>query len=554
MSEMPKRKHIAKYSGLKLKDYIFYALGDVGCCLVFSLNTSMLQNYYTDAMFLNPIFIMVMFVVARIWDAINDPIMGRICDRMKPNRMGKFKRWFIYGGLPLMVASILMFIQLPGTVDVAQREALLGAYFFATITYILFGMCYTAVQIPYGSLASVVTADEKERSKLSIFRAVGGAIGGTPVIILNMFVFWSDENNVQHINYTALWVGVAVLAVCSFIAMFIAYKGNKERVPVKPVSREKGAFVKGFKRLFKNHSMVVICVVGMLLLAQGMFTGSFFGYVLRNYYHVNGVWAQIPSLVGQFAPVVFMFAAPALAKKFGKKEISAIGLTLCVLCYIAMFCLVFVPANGTLTIVKDNVEVIVPNYQNTLTYFYILKSLSEVGVCLINLQIWGMIADCIDDVQVKTGVREDGTSYAIFMFFRKFGQVIAAISINASLIAMGYDFANADIFTEEQTRLMFYLGTLIPVVMIGIAAFLMLFRYPLNKARLEQLQDEKEALFAREAAEENKQDATKEPVKQIVTKKIEAKQKLIKEDKVATTKKTKPKVIATKKTKSKGGK
>lgn len=218
-----------------------------------------------------------------------------------------------------------------------------------------------------------------------------------------------------------------------------------------------------------------------------------------------------------------------------------------------MFCLVFVPANGTLTIVKDNVEVIVPNYQNTLTYFYILKSLSEVGVCLINLQIWGMIADCIDDVQVKTGVREDGTSYAIFMFFRKFGQVIAAISINASLIAMGYDFANADIFTEEQTRLMFYLGTLIPVVMIGIAAFLMLFRYPLNKARLEQLQDEKEALFAREAAEENKQDATKEPVKQIVTKKIEAKQKLIKEDKVVTTKKTKPKVIATKKTKSKGG-
>lgn len=501
MPETPKRQHIAKYSGLKLKDYIFYALGDVGCCLVFTLNTALLQNYYTDAMFLNPWFIMIMFVAVRIWDAINDPIMGRIVDRMKPSKTrGKFKRWFIYGGFPLMIATILMFIEMPTVIGSDGWNKFIWAYVFVTITYTLFGMMYTAVQIPYGSLASAVTADEKERSKLSIFRAVGGAIGGTPIIIINMFVFYNDSTGRQVVDRPVLWASVIGLAVCSFIAMFIAYKGNKERVPIKPVPREKGAFVKGFKRLFKNHSMVALCITGMLLLSQGMFTGSFFGYVLRNYYHVNGVWAMIPSLVGQFAPVVFMFAAPALAKKMGKKELSAAGLVLCVLCYAAMFCLVFVPANGTVII--DGTEY--ANHSNTLNYFYILKSLSEVGICFINLQIWGMIADCIDDVQVKSGIREDGTSYAVFMFFRKFGQVIAAISINGSLIAMGYNFAGAANFSEDQIRLMYYLGTLIPVAMIGIAAFLMIFRYPLNKKRLEELQDKKEAFYAAQEAEEKR--------------------------------------------------
>ncbi|MCQ2787265.1 MAG: hypothetical protein MJ199_02570, partial [Bacilli bacterium] len=93
------------------------------------------------------------------------------------------------------------------------------------------------------------------------------------------------------------------------------------------------------------------------------------------------------------------------------------------------------------------------------------------------------------------------------IFFRKFGQVIAAITINASLIAMGYNFAGAANFSEEQIRLMYYLGTLIPVAMIGISAFLMVFRYPLNKKRLEELQDKKEAFYAKQEAEDKRLNA-----------------------------------------------
>lgn len=494
MSEIPQRKHIAKYSGLRLRDYIGYALGDVGCCLVFGLNTSLLQSYYTDALFLNPIFIMVMFIVARVWDAINDPIMGRICDRMKPNKMGKFKRWFIYGGLPLMVASILMFIQLPGMIDSEQRVAFLGAYFFATITYILFGMAYTAVQIPYGSLASVVTLDEKERNKLSIFRAFGAALGCCGVLILNMFAFFTDKDNIKHVNYTTLIIGVSLMAVLSFVCMFFAYKFNKERAPVKPVSTKKGAMKEGIKRIFKTRSMIILCVFGMLILAQSMFGSSYFAYVLRDYYNANGPMAMIPSLCTQLIPVALIFVIPLLAKKFGKKEVCGIGVVIAVIANIALLCLAFVPNGGD------------RYHSNTLIAFYVLNAVVAAGMSPLVLLTWGMITDCIDDMQVKTGVREDGTSYAVFMFFRKFGQIICAITVNASLLAINYNFAKPEPLSESAAQLLYILGTAIPIVMLIVIAVLLIFFYPLSKEKIEQLQDQKEAFFAKE---EKKQIATK---------------------------------------------
>ncbi len=173
------KSFIARSSGLKMPDYIGYALGDTACCLVFGLVTSLLQKFYTDIFGLGPLFIMLMMVGARIWDAINDPIMGRIADTIKVSRWGRYRPWFLYASVPLTLASILMFVKWPG-----MEEGSVGMMVYATVTYVLFGMCYTALQIPYGSLASVVTTDEKERTKLSVFRSVGAGVGSLPVFLL----------------------------------------------------------------------------------------------------------------------------------------------------------------------------------------------------------------------------------------------------------------------------------------------------------------------------------------------------------------------------------
>lgn len=197
--------------------------------------------------------------------------------------------------------------------------------------------------------------------------------------------------------------------------------------------------------------------------------------------------AMLPTLIQNITQFMVMPFIPVLGRKFGKKEISSIGIVICLFSNLGMFFLVF----GTAA--------------TTFAWFYVLYTIGQLGLNCFTVQLWGMVTDCIDDMQVKTGVREDGTSYAIFMFFRKFGQVIAAITVNASLLAMNYDFSK-ETFTPEQLRIMFYLATLIPTAILVAITILFIFRYPLNKKRLEQLQDEKEAFLAKE---EKKQIAIK---------------------------------------------
>ena len=183
---MSESSYIARTSGLKARDYLGYAMVDAAGCLVFSLVTTLLQKYYTDIFHLSPLFIMLMFIAARVWDAVNDPIMGRICDTVRPSRHGRYRQWLLYVALPLAVSAVLLFLKLPGMGEEGNE---LATCTYATVTYILFGMVYTVLQIPYGSLASVVTTDAGERSKLSVFRSIGAALGSIPVLLIASFAY-----------------------------------------------------------------------------------------------------------------------------------------------------------------------------------------------------------------------------------------------------------------------------------------------------------------------------------------------------------------------------
>ena len=146
--------------GIKFKDKIGYAMGDMGGLLTFSLIGAFQNKFYTDVLHIQPAKIVVLILVARLWDAINDPIWGAFIDSRKPTKQGKFRPYVFWFSIPLAVSAVLMFTVIP---NLSEAKYLLFAY----ITYILYGMMYTCVNIPYGSLASVVTDDEKERSSLS---------------------------------------------------------------------------------------------------------------------------------------------------------------------------------------------------------------------------------------------------------------------------------------------------------------------------------------------------------------------------------------------------
>lgn len=162
-----------KTCGIRAIDRFGYALGDMGGILTFSLVSSFLTMFYTDVLHFTAHSITVLMLAARIWDAVNDPMWGAFIDSRRPTRFGRFRPYILGASVPLALAAFLMFFKIPG---LTNTQYLIFAY----VTYIFYGMMYTGVNIPYGSLASVITSDEIERSSLSMWRSVGAGIGGLP--------------------------------------------------------------------------------------------------------------------------------------------------------------------------------------------------------------------------------------------------------------------------------------------------------------------------------------------------------------------------------------
>ena len=474
--------YIARTSGLKTRDYLGYAMVDAAGCLVFSLVTTLLQKFYTDIFHLSPLFIMLMFIGARIWDGINDPIMGRICDTVKPSGYGRYRPWILYAALPLAVSAVLMFLKLPG---LGEEGHALATCVYATVTYVFFGMAYTVLQIPYGSLASVVTTDVSERSKLSVWRSIGAALGSIPVLLIASFAYAKrvdgsgavilGENGkaITDLQYAPVIRGVLIMALVSFLMLLVAFRLNRERVKTRPQPVEKGAALRAMKLLFHNRAFVSVSLISLLLLSGQMFTQSFYTYLFDDYFHAN--WMNLASQACTYSPMlVMMFLLPGMARKIGKKEVCAVGVAAAAIANLVLFFLRGMEPDTLMWI------------------FLVLCFVSGCGLTTLVMQLWAMVTDAIDDIEVKTGSRDDGTAYSVFNFFRKLGQVLSAVCVNGALLGMHYKVEKGAVQTVENLRRMYDLATLIPAVLFGLMALLLLLSYPLSRQKVQELQILKE--------------------------------------------------------------
>ena len=478
---MNETSYIARTSGLKTKDYAGYALIDAAGCLVFSLVTTLLQIFYTDIFHLSPLFIMLMFIGARIWDGINDPIMGRICDTVKPSRFGRYRPWILYAAFPLALSAVLMFLKIG---NIGEEGHYVATCIYATVTYVFFGMAYTVLQIPYGSLASVVTTDAGERNKLSVWRSIGAALGSVPVMLIASFAYANRVENgkevigengkvIQDLQYKPVILGVVIMALVSFVLLLIAFRMNRERVKTKPQIPEKGAARKTIRLLFQNRAFVSVSLISMLLLSGQMFTQSFYTYLFKDYF--NASWMVLASQACTYSPMlVMMFLLPGWARKLGKKEVCAWGVAAAAAANLLLFFL----RSMELGLLK--------------WAFLALCFVSGVGLTTLVMQLWAMVTDTIDEIEIKTGSRDDGTAYSVFNFFRKLGQVLSAICVNGALLGMHYKVEKGAVQTLENLKTMYDLATLIPAILFGLMALMLFVYYPLSRRRVEELQLEKE--------------------------------------------------------------
>ena len=461
--------YISRTSGIDTRDKIGYAMGDLASLLVFGLVQSVLQKYYTDVLGIGVVSIMVMFIIARVWDAINDPLWGRIIDRIPPAPDGRYRRWLKTLAVPVALSAVLMFVKIPGLSE--------GGYLaYAYVTYILFGMLYTGINIPYGSLAQVITSDDRERSSLSVFRSIGSTFGAMPAMLLISFCYVKNANGTSVMSYGKILTGAAVIAALSVAAYLLCYRWTTERVPTKPAPKEKGQTWKVIKILLHSRPYMAVCLVGMLFLAAQMFSQSYNTYLFNYYFNAPGL-SMMPT-VCQYLPVaVIMLFAGKLGARFGRREVCAYGMLMAGVCNLALYVV-----GGT-----------------NVWMFLAVCLLSGVGNAFIFLLVWAIAADAIDYNEVSYGLHDEATSYAFFTFMRKLGQTIAAILVNMALLRIGYtdNVLNTANITGGTLDMMFTDSVLIPAVLYFLIFVILRFMYPLGREKIAQLQKEKEKLLSK---------------------------------------------------------
>ena len=321
---------------------------------------------------------------------------------------------------------------------------------------------YTGVNIPYGSMATVMTQDIKERSTLSMARTFGAGIGQMAgSVILPLVVYSVASNGAKYLDGHKLFAGILVIVLFQILAYQLNYRLTRETV-IAP-AKEKGESVwKVLGSLVKNRPFITLSLASMLLIAGNMFTNTANGYLFKNYYGTPDKQALVA--VCTYLPMaIIMLFLNKLVLKFGKKELCAFGAYLAAGTYLVMY------------FVK------IPNPNLFLGCLFI----TGIGLTFFTMEVWAIVSDAIDYQEKLTNKREEGTSYAIFSFFRKMGQTVAGVGFNALLAGIGYvsskDVTEVIVQTEDVNNGIYTLATLVPFIMYLAMALLMHFGYTLGK-------------------------------------------------------------------------
>ena len=436
-----------------MRDKVSYAFGDIANDCTFILSSMFLMKFYINVMGVESWIVGVMMMVARIVDAFTDMTMGRIVDLSKPTKAGKFRPWILRGSGLVAVASFLMYaIWL-------ENASMPVKIVWMFVTYLLWGsVFYTMVNIPYGSMASAITSDSTQRTQLSVYRNVGATIAGLIIGAGIPLVVYNADGSIsgQKFSMTA-----GVMSVLAVICYLICYFGSCERVSFEKSEKAADAPKTNFlKNLVSNRALLAIILAAIFLLLSQLTLSGMAQYIFPDYYH-NPDAASLSSFFSNIAVLVLAFFATPLSKRFGKREISIVGILFSAASFLVCFLLR-----------PENVWV--------FTAFYVM---AYMGLGVFNTVIWACIVDVIDYGEVKNGVREDGTTYACYSFARKLGQAASSGLTGGLLSLVGYNE-----FTRTDPQVLdgvFNITCIVPIIGFVLVALVLIFLYPLSKKVVE---------------------------------------------------------------------
>lgn len=440
-----------------LRDKIGYMFGDLGNCFILGLVNTFLMLYYTNVMGIPGQIVGVLFLVSRIVDAFADVTVGRLCDRSELTASGRFSPWIRRMKYPFCLAAILLFL------PVAQHLPYAAKIVYIFVSYILFGIFLSAINIPYGSMAAAISSNPDDRVALSTFRSIGSAIGGSTtgfMIPILMYTTVHGKKVVSGMHF--FWIAIACGSI-AFVAYILTTKLTTERVRVE--KKEAVPVKQLVKGLAANRALVILVIVDIFIVINQILAGTNLTYLFNDYFHNDK--AMSVALLFNYGTVIALAPfASMLTKRFGKKEASVGALLFSSVMYLLMFFI---------------------HVTNPWLYL-VLLFIATLGAGLFNLMIWAFITDVIDYHQFTTGLREDGTVYGVNSFARKLGQAGAGAIGGFLLSLIGYQSSTSGIAQTAAVESRIYtMANLVPAICLAVSAVILLVGYPLNKARTKEM-------------------------------------------------------------------
>lgn len=403
----------SKISSLSKKNLIGYALGDLGGCMTFAVLGSFLTPYYTEVAGLSTASVATMYIILKIWDAINDPMMGALMDKAfakTHSAKGKFRPWMFRATPLLAICSILMWTAPTYTNGAAKIVV-------AFVTYLLYEASYTMFNIPYGSLLSAMSNNDKERASLSSARGFGSMIGNLiPMFIFPIIISVTTAN--PQLGYTA---GITACAIVGLLACLLSCKWTSEQQDAAITDDIKDSSDIKFSDILvvirKNRAFDALCLQGLFYcIAQYM--GTTLGIYMYRDVLGSVALMSLSMVIAMPLSFVFLAAAPKLSEKFGLERTVRASQLISVVLYILLFVLL--------------------TFSNNVILYMVLSSFASGFGSLTVLMQWGMVGEAIDYNEYLTGKRTEGSIYGTFNLMRRVGQAIGSSIAVALLGVIGY--------------------------------------------------------------------------------------------------------------------
>ena len=463
---MERKEQVQDKRPFGARDKWGYLLGDFGNDFTFILSTTILTKFYTDVMGLSAAIIGTIMMLARFVDAVTDVSMGRICDNAKVTKHGKFKPWILKMCVPVALSSFLLYQSGLAGLSTGVKIAYLA------FTYVLWGsFCYTAINIPYGSMASAISPEPGDRQSLSTYRSMGGMLAGAVIgILLPLIAFekvtLADGIVKETLIGSRVTVVAGIFSILAILCYLLCYKLITERVVIEGKGKERSASIgEMLKNAVTNRALLSIIAASIVMLLAQLTMQNMASYIFPDYY--NNASAQSASTLFMMAGMIIAAGiAKPLSIRFGKAEISVVS---------NLF------AAGFMVLIW----LIRPQ---SVWIYCSLQFLCWLGLGIFSMVSWALITDVIDYSELRNGVREDGSIYAMYSFARKLGQALAAGLSGWLLTAIGYNSGAAAIGQTQTGEVLdgiFDISTLVPALGFGLLAAVLWFWYPLHKKQVD---------------------------------------------------------------------